>query len=575
MFIVSGRSLDMPRASNRGFKKRKLTSAVTSGTPRAEVIRYLASIGFMVMEAAPNGDCFALSAMAGHEISAEQAAAPNGETNAKVLALRNAAVDVIAGSAPIGGVDAAVVRALQLLPADAAQAEGAMARWRSLGQWRSAEGEEPLPAAFMFAVAVKLGRTVMVLEAKGGGYLSQATLYGARDATGALRRTKGGSSIDNLYHRDMAEALRLLTTRGVTCVANTAAGEARVVKRFELSAQGKGRWVYTDPTPHAILTFMHGIRGQNLVSRAQLDVARRFARGDFGGEERQAAEDDAESDEDGGAGEGGGGGVDGAWGPAGDDGAIAWADWATPPGAAPPLDGAGAFPAGEALERVAADFRRQVKAATNAAASAAASAAKRDAARTEELEAAALSANAAARAADAAAASANASANAGPAERATQIATQLAAARATQLAAAARAAADAAAARRRHPPQRVPLGDTAHPRHQRRGRPPRQDHIRPQPQAQEAAQRHRGRPGPVAHDAAPAQARWRRATGGRCADRRAAPGRGPGDRGRRRPAGAPDLPHPAPRPGHPGRPRRAAADRVPRAPRRRGRAGPA
>ena len=202
----------MPRANTRGFKRRKLTSTVTSGTSRAEVIRYLASIGLMLTEAAPNGDCFPLSAMAGHKISAQQAVAPDDETHTKVRQLRNDAVDTITGSAPIGVVDARIVHTLQRLPGAPAHARRAMARWRELGSWRSAEGEEPLPTAFMFAVALQLGRTVMVLEAKGGGYLSKAALYGERDATSALRRTKGGTSIDNLYHRDMAEALHLLTT---------------------------------------------------------------------------------------------------------------------------------------------------------------------------------------------------------------------------------------------------------------------------------------------------------------------------------------------------------------------------
>jgi len=53
MFLVSGRS--MPRANTRGFKRRKLTSTVTSGTSKAAVIQSLASMGYSRGEAAPDG----------------------------------------------------------------------------------------------------------------------------------------------------------------------------------------------------------------------------------------------------------------------------------------------------------------------------------------------------------------------------------------------------------------------------------------------------------------------------------------------------------------------------------------
>ena len=150
-----------------------------------------------------------------------------------------------------------------------------------------------------------------------------------------------------------------MPTRRVMCVeAVNPTAPARVVKRFELDERGHGRWVYTNPTPHAILQFMHGARGQNLVSRAQLDVARRFANGDF----------DKPVGGGGGGGGAGGGGGGGDWGPPGGDKEAPWEAWAPGPGGNPA--GAGdAFPSGQALERVAADFRERVEAAAIASAS--------------------------------------------------------------------------------------------------------------------------------------------------------------------------------------------------------------
>ena len=147
----------------------------------------LAALGYASGAAAPNGDCYPLSVLAAMgDITEAEAINPTPETNQKVLTLRKAGVDLIAGTEAIGGIDAAVFRVGEKLPADARRAEAAMKAWRKLGHWRATQQEYKTPP-YMFGVAVSVKRPIVVLERHGEAYLNPAPIYGAVDEEGTLR----------------------------------------------------------------------------------------------------------------------------------------------------------------------------------------------------------------------------------------------------------------------------------------------------------------------------------------------------------------------------------------------------
>ena len=151
----------------------------------------------------------------GREISAAQAAAPSQTTRKQVCKLRVAAVELLTGDAPIGGLDSAVVRVEQDLPADSAAAQDEMRLWRQSKFWHVTDALRHQPPAFMFGVAASLGRTVLVLEVRGGTYGRLAVLYGERDPNGVLRRRppRGSGlyeSIEALYTRPLEWALSMV-----------------------------------------------------------------------------------------------------------------------------------------------------------------------------------------------------------------------------------------------------------------------------------------------------------------------------------------------------------------------------
>ena len=107
--------------------------------PQAEVNAQLADVGFTKSKSKGNGDCYPLSAMAGFEISATAARQPRDGTTASVRQVRKAAVDVLAGNAAVGGIDAAVFRVGECLPVDAEATREAMAPWLESGFWNGGD----------------------------------------------------------------------------------------------------------------------------------------------------------------------------------------------------------------------------------------------------------------------------------------------------------------------------------------------------------------------------------------------------------------------------------------------------
>jgi len=104
------------------------------------------------------GDCFLLLVLRGAgQITAAQAKDPDDETMTKINLLRVAAVELITGTAPIGGMDPSVVRDQQKLPTDSAEATREMAGWREGRHWWTPLAQRHQSADFMFAVAVIIG----------------------------------------------------------------------------------------------------------------------------------------------------------------------------------------------------------------------------------------------------------------------------------------------------------------------------------------------------------------------------------------------------------------------------------
>jgi len=149
----------------------------------------------------------------GGHITAAQAKDPDDETMTKINELRVAAVELITGTALIGGMDPSVVRDQQKLPTDSAEATHEIAGWREGRHWWAPLAQRHQSAAFMFAVAVTIGITVVVLVSEHGVPHRIAQFYGEL-RNGQLRRTvrRGNAPIwiDNWYGHALQEALQLL-----------------------------------------------------------------------------------------------------------------------------------------------------------------------------------------------------------------------------------------------------------------------------------------------------------------------------------------------------------------------------
>ena len=159
-------------------------SMVQPSIPVADVHAALSARARSRHDCARNGDCFILSSMAGFELTNPlDVLAPRLLTIDAVSDARAAAVDLVAGDAAIGGIDACVVREQEMLEVDL------LADWRTLGHWSPRDGSEGGSTGFMFGIAANLGRPVIVLERDGDVVLDPCYVYGARDAQGALHVT--------------------------------------------------------------------------------------------------------------------------------------------------------------------------------------------------------------------------------------------------------------------------------------------------------------------------------------------------------------------------------------------------
>ena len=146
----------------------------------------LAEFNLALGASAPNGDCFILSALcASGEITLEEAVHPTAQVTERVRQIRNAAIDLIAGDAPIGTIAASVFRVGEQLPVDSVGAQIALAAWRVPGHWKI-EGEEYKSPIFQFGVSQALQREIVVLENGDDGYLNPTSCYGLLDPGGAL-----------------------------------------------------------------------------------------------------------------------------------------------------------------------------------------------------------------------------------------------------------------------------------------------------------------------------------------------------------------------------------------------------
>ena len=184
--------------------------------PSALVHNQLGRVGFHLESAKPNGDCYPLSAMAGKEITVQEARDPSPPTKELVRQVRERAVGLVTSPEGMGGIDAATFRAGELLPAGTQAAQAAMAPWLANGHWH---GSGHHSATFMLGVAADLGRPVVVIERDGDEYFdpvracsgcarvamgceppvpnsptcrsprAQARIYGARTLDGALQRS--------------------------------------------------------------------------------------------------------------------------------------------------------------------------------------------------------------------------------------------------------------------------------------------------------------------------------------------------------------------------------------------------
>ena len=148
--------------------RQPVASRVLPKVPSALVHNQLGRVGFHLESAKPNGDCYPLSAMAGKEITVQEARDPSPPTKELVRQVRERAVGLVTSPEGMGGIDAATFRAGELLPAGTQAAQAAMAPWLANGHWH---GSGHHSATFMLGVAADLGRPVVVIERDGDEYL--------------------------------------------------------------------------------------------------------------------------------------------------------------------------------------------------------------------------------------------------------------------------------------------------------------------------------------------------------------------------------------------------------------------
>ena len=167
-------------------KREPKASQFKPSLPLDAVLAKVRPLGYSLGRAAAQGDCYPLSVMAGHEITAEEAAAPSRATTAAVLVVRRAAVGLIVGDDAIGGVPSATVRENEGLPRTHGAAERTLKNWRKSKHWR---GQGNASAAFMLGVALHVQRQVVVLELDAeGNVVDPGRVYAQVDG-GAMRRS--------------------------------------------------------------------------------------------------------------------------------------------------------------------------------------------------------------------------------------------------------------------------------------------------------------------------------------------------------------------------------------------------
>jgi hypothetical protein len=151
----------------------------------------LEAIDYVPAQAEALGDCFPLSAAAGFKLTSDQCAHPDVDAVEHVRVTRNAAIDLVAGFAAVGGIEASVFRSEEKLPPSAADAEEVMALWRANYYWEAPEGEENQAACFQFGVAAINKRPAIVLEktVDKKGYLNPLRVYADTTTDASLRRS--------------------------------------------------------------------------------------------------------------------------------------------------------------------------------------------------------------------------------------------------------------------------------------------------------------------------------------------------------------------------------------------------
>ena len=145
------------------------------------------ALGFKLGEAEGDGDCYHLSVMAGHELTAAEAKEPTLSARSKVKHLREQSVALVSSPAPIGGIDSTTWRTEEGIAKTPLGSSRALKRFKDIGHWLDKDKRKS--TAVMFGAAAHLGRQVAVLEKAHGGYLNPVKIYGARDNEGALVRS--------------------------------------------------------------------------------------------------------------------------------------------------------------------------------------------------------------------------------------------------------------------------------------------------------------------------------------------------------------------------------------------------
>ena len=175
-----------PRGEAFAGKRAPFESRFLPPVPDDVAHERVKQLGFTLGEAAGEGDCYFLSLMAGHELTAAEAKAPTPSALLKVKHVREQCVALVSSPAPIGGMDSTTWRAEEGIPKTPLGSNRALKRFKDLGRWKDRDRRKS--TAVMFGAAAHLGRQVAVLEKAHGGYLSPVKIYGARE-DGALLRT--------------------------------------------------------------------------------------------------------------------------------------------------------------------------------------------------------------------------------------------------------------------------------------------------------------------------------------------------------------------------------------------------